>query len=212
MMKNFVLILILSFTVVGSYAQDYRWSEVNADLGLTDTINQPIEIRIYMDLSITNYSSVFRMYKDESGIWHSVFYEHRAAPNSEDVRTLRTELTSKSDMRYVYLNLMRSHIFELPDMQQIDWKLSDRGVIEKTSSYNRRLQQPETEYQISFNSFSTTDGVAYYFQVSNQFKSNSFAYGSPCSYQKRYPEVDELIYVCELIEIIKSEFDIWTED
>ena len=39
--------------------------------------------------------------------------------------------------------------------------------------------------------------------------SNEIYYGNPESYIKMYPEVDELLFFSELLNVIKSEFNMW---
>ena len=74
-MKNIILILIslLSLTL---YSQNL--SQINADLNLTDSLTYETEVRVYQGGGITNYSSLFRMFKDTSGKWTAEFYEHYA--------------------------------------------------------------------------------------------------------------------------------------
>lgn len=128
-MRN-ILTSILILCFIGANAQ--HWSDINADLGITDTLYYPTEIRIYAGGGITNYTSLFRMYKSESDNWKAEFYEHWSKVDStSELKTSKKILNSKSEMEYVYLNLFRSYIFELPNRSEIDWKLSERGVIKK---------------------------------------------------------------------------------
>lgn len=50
-----------------------------------------------------------------------------------------------------------------------------------------------------------------FFRAKNLYKSNEFEFGNPFFYKDKYPEIDEPKYVCELIEIIRSEFEVWKE-
>ena len=74
-MKNIQIIIVFLFSI-GVLAQNI--SEINSDLKLSDSLNYETEVRIYKDVGITNYTSVFRMFKDESEKWTAEFYEHYA--------------------------------------------------------------------------------------------------------------------------------------
>lgn len=206
MRKILTSILILCFIGVNSQ----NWSGINADLGLSDTLNNPTEVRIYEGGGITNYTSLFRMYKSEPDKWTAEFYEHWSKVDGVmDKKTNKTELTSKSDMKYVYLNLFRSFIFDLPNRSEIQWKLQERGKIEKVERRRKLGQNPEMDYEILSKQSMALDGTRYYFQAKDRHKSNDFSFGNPYFYKEKYPDIDEPNYVCELIDIIRSEFEIW---
>ena len=138
-MRNTILILCLFF-VSQSQAQDL--SSINADLKLTDSLTFPTEIRIYEGGGITNYSSLFRMYKDDSDNWITEFYEHWSRVDGVmEKKTEKRIVTSVSEMEYVYLNLIRSFIFDLPSRSEINWKLMERGDIQKVERRPRRKDE-----------------------------------------------------------------------
>ena len=207
MRKILTSILILCFIGVNSQ----NWSGINADLGLSDTLNNPTEVRIYEGGGITNYTSLFRMYKNKSDNWTAEFYEHWSSVEGVmEMKTQKTLLASKNEMEYVYLNLFRSYIFDLPSRSEIDWKLSARGVIEKEEeTYSSKDKKTRTRWDILTYKSTPIDGTSYFFKAKNQYKSNEFEFGNPFFYKDKYPEIDEPKYVCELIEIIRSEFKIW---
>ncbi|NHF61624.1 hypothetical protein FK220_019925 [Flavobacteriaceae bacterium TP-CH-4] len=207
-MRN-ILTSILILCFIEANAQ--HWSDINADLGISDSLYYPTEIRIYAGPGITNYTSLFRMYKNEYDKWTAEFYEHWSKVDStSELKTEKTILNSKSDMEYVYLNLFRSYIFELPNRSEIDWKLSERGVIKKEERrYSSKHKKTRTEWDILSKKSAALDGTSYFFRVKNRYKTNEFEFGNPFFYNEKYPEIDEPKYVCELIEIIRSEFEIW---
>ncbi len=202
------LALILFLYSIGITAQN--WSVINKDLKIADTLTYPTEIRIYKDRGITNYSSLFRMYEDHSGNWTAEFYEHWS--KIDGIATLETKksiLTSKSDMEYVYFNLSRSYIFDLPSQSDIQWKLGQRGVIKKVERMKRG--KITKEYDMLSKHVMPLDGSIFSFLVKNSYKTNEFEFGSPERYKELYPEIDEPKYVCELLEIIRNEFEIWAK-
>jgi len=204
-MKNIHIILVLLFSG-GITAQDI--AQMNIDLQLSDSLTQEKEVRIYQSQGITNYSSLFRIYKDTSKKWIAVFYEHYA--ELEDRTKLKTNkrvLTSKSDLEFVFANLDRSYILELPSEESIQWKLGTRNEIEK-KEYTRK-EKTIVEYYSSTGKTHILDGEGFIVQAKGWDVTHTFSYSNPDSYLKHYPDIDELIYMVEILNIIRSEFDIW---
>tara|TARA_B100000949_G_scaffold179830_1_gene160945 strand:+ start:55 stop:675 length:621 start_codon:yes stop_codon:yes gene_type:complete len=201
-----IQLLIISLFSFGAIAQNI--SKINSDLNISDSLNHEIEIRIYQIGGITNYNSLFRMFKDNSEKWTAKFYEHYSKVDKQSkIRILEKSVKSEHDMDFVYQNLLRSHILELSNLDDIKWKLESRGpVIPFENKVNGELVK---EYGFIINKSAILDGKTYTIQVKALGKTNSFSYSNPESYFKKYPEVDELIYVCEILDIIKSEFNIW---
>jgi len=201
-----IQILIISLFSFGTIAQNI--SKINSDLNISDSLNHEIEIRIYQSGGITNYNSLFRMFKDNSEEWTAKFYEHYSKVDKQSkIRILEKSVKSEHDMDFAYQNLLRSHILELSNLDDIKWKLESRGpVIPFENKVNGELVK---EYGFIINKSAILDGKTYTIQVKALGKANSFSYSNPESYLKKYPEVDELIYVCEILDIIKSEFNIW---
>ena len=148
------------------------------------------------------------MFKDNSEKWTAKFYEHYSKVDKQSkIRILEKSVKSEHDMDFAYQNLLRSHILELSNLDDIKWKLESRGpVIPFENKVNGELVK---EYGFIINKSAILDGKTYTIQVKALGKTNSFSYSNPESYFKKYPEVDELIYVCEILDIIKSEFNIW---
>ena len=63
-MKNIQILTIFLFSI-GISAQNI--TEINSDLKLSDSLTYETEVRIYQGGGITNYSSLFRMFKDKNG-------------------------------------------------------------------------------------------------------------------------------------------------
>ena len=100
------------------------------DAIISDSLNHEIEIRIYQIGGITNYNSLFRMFKDNSEKWTAKFYEHYSKVDKQSkIRILEKSVKSEHDMDFVYQNLLRSHILELSNLDDIKWKLESRGPV-----------------------------------------------------------------------------------
>lgn len=182
------LTLMLFLLFIGITAQNL--SEVNKDLSLPDSLTYKNEIRIYQGGGKVNFVSLFRMFKDESGKWTAEFYE-----NYNKKRTLKY----KNDLEFIWKNILRTKIEFLPNMNDIFYKLSDRGKVELVGG----------KYEINQKLILICDGLGYKVQIKTDNKINTVNYSNPRAYFKHYQEVDELIYFNELLNLIKSEFELW---
>jgi hypothetical protein len=196
-MRNIQLLIIFLFCI-GVSAQNI--SRINTDLKLSDSLILDSEIRIYSGGGITNYSSLFRMYKDKSDKWTAEFYQHYAkVAGQTELQTEKRTLKSGNDMEFVWNSILRTNVQFLPNMTEIKYKMRERGNIEFVDG----------EYQLMWESKTIMDGVGYIVQIKADKKIHEVYYANPESYLKYYPEVDELIFFNELLDIIKNEFDIW---
>jgi hypothetical protein len=138
------------------------------------------------------------------------FYEHYV--KVEGITELKIEkqiLKSKNDMQFVLLNLIRSNILNLPSLEEIRWKLVKRGNVElkKTNIRGKIIE----EYDLLNNEIWKMDGKGFKIQVNCWNKKNEFEFSNPDSYLKEFPEVDELIFMSEILNIIRHEFGIWKD-
>tara|TARA_R110000751_G_scaffold307130_1_gene427438 strand:+ start:1645 stop:2241 length:597 start_codon:yes stop_codon:yes gene_type:complete len=191
---------------IGVSAQDV--TEINSDLKLSDSLTYETEVRIYQGGGITNYSSLFRMFKNKSQKWTAEFYEHYAKVDGQaELRTDKRTLKSKNDMEFVFQNFLRSHILELPSLGEIQWKLVTRGNVEKVKKQYRGKEIEE--YELTNKQIAILDGEGFKIQAKGWNRANEFEFSNPDGYLKHYPEIDELIYMCEILNVIRTEFGIW---
>jgi hypothetical protein len=199
-------ILIISLFYIGVSAQNI--SEINSDLKLSDSLTYETEIRIYHGGGITNHSSLFRMFKDKSEIWSAEFYEHYAKVDGQaELRTEKRILNSKNEMQFVFLNLIRSYILDLPDQKDIYWKLNKRGDVEKVEK--NRNGKINAEYDLLSQTVRIVDGSIFRVYVRAFNRSNEFVYSNPKVFLSHYPEINELIYMSEILNTIQNEFGVW---
>ena len=204
-MRNIQIIIIFLFSI-GISAQNI--TEINSDLKLSDSLTYETEVRIYQGGGITNYSSLFRMYKDKSEKWTTEFYEHYAKVDGQiELRIEKQTLNSENDMEFVFQNFIRSHILDLPSLNEIQWKLVTRGNVEKVERVHRGKKTEE--YELMNKQIAILDGESFKIQVRGWNRINEFEYSNPDGYLKHYPEIDELIYMCEILNTIRNEFGIW---
>lgn len=201
--KLFTILILLVFKI---YAQDI--SAINSDLNLSDSLINETEIRVYESYGTSNYTSLFRMYKDSSEKWKIKFYEHYAEViGASKLRTEENDLKTDKDIEFIYHNLLRSYILDLHSQETIQWKLKKRGKVEKVRNTFRG--KTIEEYTLISRKTSIVDGNFYTVKVKTPYKTNNFTFSNPESYLKIYPEIDELIYMSEILSIIKNEFGIW---
>lgn len=206
-MKN-ISVLILFLFSIGASAQ--KISKVNSDFNLSDSLTYDTEVRIYQGVGELNQTSLFRMFKDKSRKWTAEFYaSHIKVSGQFNVLVEKQTLQSENDMEFIFQNFLRSHIMDLPSMGEIWWKLVTRGIVEKVEEAT--VGYKIGDYALTNTVLLVSDGEGYSVQVKNRGKVNEFGYSNPESYLKKYPEIDELIYMCEILDLIKSEFHIWKE-
>ena len=207
MKKNYLIfILLISF---GLKAQNIKL--LNKDLNLTDTLKHNREIRIYAGGGITNYSSVFRMYNYEKKNWKAEFYEHYAkVSNDIELKIEKKKLKPKKNYEFIFLNFLRSKIMNLPNQEEISWKIQGRDSIYETKT--KRRGKEIIEYESVYKSISILDGVSYIVQVKEFNKTNEFKYYNPESYYKHFDKIDELLFMTEILNIARNEFNIWKKN
>ncbi|MGB5980976.1 MAG: hypothetical protein WBG46_02420 [Nonlabens sp.] len=198
--------ILLIFTVCLQALFSQNIDLINKDLHLPDSLDQDIEIRVYMDVGITNYTSLLRIFKSEDN-WTTEFYEHFAAVDDvTDLNTTLDTLVPKNHPDYVYQNLLVSYINKLPSQTDIQWKMNlDRFVKKFTETYRGK---EKTEYWAMFSKISFSDGRGYSFKIKNADLRHSFSYGNPFGYKEKFPEIDEINYVCEIIDKLIEEYDL----
>ena len=95
----------------------------------------------------------------------------------------------------------------MPSLREIKWKLVIRGNVEKVK---RKYGGKEIEeYELINRQIAILDGEGFKVQVKGWDRTNAFEFSNPDEYLKHYPEIDELIYMCEILSLIRTEFDIW---
>jgi len=204
-MRNIQILIIFLFSI-GISAQNI--SEINSDLKLSDSLTFGTEVRIYQGGGTTNYSSLYRMFKDESKKWNIEFYEHYAKVKGKSkLHTEKQVLKAKNNMDSIYRSLVRSYILDLPSENEISWKMIKRGTIEKIERF--RNGEKKVTYELFNRQWGILDGEGFKVQVKDWSGKNEFEYSNPDRYLNYYPDIDELNYMCEILNTIRNEFGIW---
>ena len=200
MKKFIILILILSSSSI--FGQSL--SGLNQRIGLTDSLTNEKEIRIYKHYGESGeYKETFRMYQDSSKIWRAELISYTTrAPNPGSLSLQKQELKSNSDMDMVWLNIVKTNIQDLPNMSDIYWKLKEEPVIEEINGVK------ELVWEIT----DIFDGEGFEVQFRWGKRSNRIVYYNPESFLKMYENVDELIYFNQLLNVLWTEFGIWEKE
>ncbi len=179
-------------------------SSKNKDFIIPDSLAHKVEIRIYQNLAISNYSSLFRMYQREDNSWNAEFYEHF---DSLEPKVTKRLLMPKSEHDYIFQNFLRSFALDIPNSDTIEWK---RATSREVILYLDTIRGvPERKYWNTIGLIDFVDGQSFSFQIKYLKNYNSFEYGNPSANLKHFPEVDEIQYVNEILNTVRSEFDIW---
>jgi hypothetical protein len=198
MNRLYLTILLLTFSQI--FAQSI--SEINKNLNISDTTRNEKEIRIYKWFNTTNGSELFRMYKNNNQIWVVELYQHYNPVKKEDKpRFVKSELKSATDLNLVWLYILASDVEFLPNIDQVNYKFKSEA----------EFVLDRGEYEIFNKSKRPLDGTGYQVIFKDGKKSNNFRFGNYDTYLKNYPNVDELNSYSKLMNIIKTEFNIWNE-
>ena len=204
-MKNILVLIVFLFSI-GASAQSR--SKINSVFKLSDSLTYESEVRVYRGVGELDHTSLFRMFKDTSGKWTAEFYEpHIKVSGQFNVRIEKPTIQSENDIEFIFQNFLRSHILDLPSSREIQWKLVARGNVEKVKEPNHGYIIGEYAYMNKV--ILIFDGEGYSVQVKSGDKVNDFYYSNPDQYLEMYPEIDELNYMCEILDLIRSEFHIW---
>ena len=196
MKKLLILVMILSNpTLFGQHLM-----ELNQNVGFPDSLNHNKEIRVYRTVGMTNYTGIFRMYQDSSEKWRVELIDYHAkVPNQVELKIENRKLKSKSEMDLVWLEIQKTNIQDLPNMADINWKLKKEPTIHEMGG----------EKVLNWKTRTILDGQSYDVQFRFGKFYNKVYYSNPESYLQDYESVDELVYFCELLNLLRTEFGIW---
>lgn len=197
MKKRFIIILV--FFICNLYSQDYK--KINKFINISDSLTFTKELRIYKNYSTTNGSEVFRIYQLKDKLWRIELYTFFDAitPNEKPKFTLEY-LHSDSNLNQFWSRILDAHADFLPDIKAIDYKLKGKTVFES-----------ETDNYGSNKKIAFTDCIGYTAFIRNFNKVNQFSFSNAESYLKYFPDVDELNSYCSLLNLIRTQFNIWKD-
>lgn len=191
------LVLLFSFISLTLFGQDIN--QIDKALNIPDSLSYDAEIRIYKGFGITNVTEIFRMYKKRNQWKIERYFYYAPVQEMQKPNIKKIKLTAKTHPEFVWQSILRANILEIPDMDKIMYKLQKRGEV----------QLVDGDYEVWNKTSFITDGTGFKVKIKRGKDSNEIYYGNPESYLKMYPEVDELLFFSELLNVIKSEFNMW---
>ncbi len=194
------LIIILVFFICNLYSQDYK--KINKVINISDSLIFTKELRIYKNFSTTNGSEVFRIYQLKDKLWRIELYTFFDAitPNEKPKFTLEY-LHSDSNLNQFWSRILDTHAEFLPDIKAIDYKLKGKTEFESDKD------DFGSNKKIAF-----ADGVRYIVFIRNNNNNvNQFSFANEEAYLKYFPDVDELNSYSRLLNLIRTQFNIWKD-
>ena len=199
-----IRLLLFLFVLANSVLFSQEIQKFDSILKIENLKLHSKEIRVYKDYSTSTGLELFRFFQDEHEKWFVEFYETIAqnlGNNEFKIKIRKKNLNSLKNLEVIWLNLYYSDIMDLPDFEEITYKLRPKKV--EISIEEGNLVMEKTNRSIIL------DGISYYVQINNGEKNKELEYPNPESYLKKYPEVDELISFEEFLNIIKEEFNLF---
>lgn len=197
MKKRFIIILV--FFICNLYSQDYK--KINKVINIPDSLTFTKELRIYRHFCTSNGSEVFRIYQSKDKTWKIELYKiYDALSSNEKPKFTSESLISNSNLNQFWARILDTHAEFLPDIKAIDYKLKGKTVFESDSD-----DYGSTE-NIAF-----TDGIGYKAFIRNYNEVNQFSFANAETYLKYFPEVDELNSYSSLLNLIRTQFNIWKD-
>lgn len=205
-----ILLCIFLFLTFNSNSQNV--STINSHIQLPDSLNQITELRIYNGFGITNHTSILRIYENELNKWNVEFYEYWSnIDDNKDYKVTKKILVPEKDIEFIYLNIVLNHVFNLPSMPEIDWKMIKKGEVIKVKKKINSKGDLQEKYEFKGRlRIGITDGYTCKIQVKNSKRKNTFSFSNIDGYYNYFPEIDELKFYMEIMTIVRNEFNIWT--
>lgn len=197
---RFIFILILiPFQV---FSQSFE--KLDSILNIQDIPLKESEIRIYKDYSISTGLELFRLYQDENNVFHAEFYQTvvRKIGEKTEIRVRKDKLNSLKNMEVIWLGFLNSDVADLPQFSDILYKFRENKDLEL------EIIDDEVVYLKTSRPF-ILDGVTYLINFSSAKMKNQIVYDNPESYLKSFPNVDELISFQEILELVRTEFNLF---
>lgn len=195
MKKRFIIILV--FFICNLYSQGYK--KINKITNIPDSLTFTKELRIYKHFSTSNGSEVFRIYQSKDKTWKIELYKiYDALSSNEKPKSTSESLISNSNLNQFWARILDTHAEFLPDIKAIDYKLKGKTVFESDSDDYGSTKK------IAF-----TDGIGYIVFIKNYDKVNQFSFANVEEYLEHFPEVDELNSYSSLLNLIRTQFNIW---
>lgn len=210
MTKTIWTLLILTFSSF-VFGQEFEKSMYDS---LIDGKSYNKELRIRTEISVLSEHKLIRIYQDSSQIW---FLEKYISNGQRDEYLIVEELdefneTTTKNLTYLthtkkiitknlgkrfyksWLELLTTNILDLPSLQNIQYKLGIKKVIEENGQY-----EIIDEVVIGPN-----DGIHYIIEMKDRNQFNLVEIDNPSFYITSFPKIDEFKYLDKFLNLIEE--------
>jgi hypothetical protein len=206
MKKTLLFLLVYSISLfTACYAQN---NLLDSLLCLPAQLSNQYELRIYKGECLTNGGSVFiiRKNKDE---WEAQIIQYfRATEKDQKFRFETKILAYTSNPEDFWRNVLVLNIEKLPQESAFGHKKQCLKIRKLARHKNKPRGENGSDMQFSYSQFRVMDGAIYSVKFKNDSAENNFAYSNPEAYLKEFPHIDELVYFCALLDLVRKEFNI----
>lgn len=164
------------------------------------------EIRVYKNYSTSTGLELFRMFYDDNDKINTEFYytvTNKTESGDLKMRIRKKKLNSLRNPEFIWLELIYSKIFHLPEFEKIKYKMAPkpRIILDEEGELGAEIVNPAI----------FLDGNSYYVKIIMNGEHKNLEYPNPESYLNKFPEIDELIIFNDFLRIIKEEFKIFKD-
>jgi hypothetical protein len=194
------ILIILSF-LLSSVASAQTVQEINAFIGIPDSLEYSSELRIYKRYSTTNGTEIFRIYNNGKE-YKAKFYRYLGMVASCVYERSFTEADLKGNLgnERAWMEISVSGIEHLPQWEMFEYKFKKPEIVFYEGCYAYQTRR-----------VAVLDGVGYNVFYKSAKANNHIEYGNPESYLEKFPGVDELEMFSQMLNTIREEFGIWKD-
>jgi hypothetical protein len=197
--KSLILLTIISIQLMGQTTDPLTgndWIVKQLKLGDLKTTDSEIELRIFLDVGITNGGQVIQIVKRNStwtGTKYNYFLKMKKGTVTDKIaKTTKTELKS-DNWDSLWIKLENLDITTLPNQDDIKDKLRKEVTTKRGKGYEVLM---------------VNDGSSYDLTIKKGENMFSYSFHSPWTYSQKYPDVEEVRKYSDIILTLENEFQI----
>lgn len=184
------LVIIFPLLVRAQYISD-----INACIGIPDAVSNK-EIRIYKSEGISNGTEIFRIYENGGHYSAELYHYYEKVPGYlNTIGFTNPAIYPNAELEYIYFRMIATQFKSLPDERYLKYKLEKTNVVCEDGIY--ALVTSKT---------SIVDGVTYTVLWKEKNESKTVVYNNPESYLEKFPDVDELLILKDLLTLVREQF------
>lgn len=171
---------------------------IEKQIGIPDirTVNNEIDLRIFLDRGITNGGHVVRIIKTGS-TWTGIKYDYliklKKGTVTEKINKVTRTILKSRNWDSLWTHLESLNILTLPNQDDIKDKLRTEVTTKRGKGYEVLI---------------VNDGESYDLNVRHLSSTRCYSFYSPWTYSNKYPEVSEVKNYGEIISTLESGLNI----